>query len=172
MKWQKCKKFVIDNNIKDINRDELINLYYKYFILLNGYDKMDAFLKVTNDKIDNYLDKDIYKDAVNYKEAVKYVNKLNNKNKYLFIYKRKSIVGIARLNENKKDIRILELIADSKLYKKILKYLEKYSKNNNYTKIYLEIPINDIRLLINSVKLGYIEDDVTSKNKYIVNKDI
>ena len=172
MKWFKNEKYIISNTIKEVNREELINLYYKYFILLNGYDKMDAFLKVTNDKISHYLDKDIYKDATNYKKAVKLVNSLNNKNNYLFIYNNNMLVGLARLEENKNNLRILELITDTKIYKKVLQYLEKYSKNNNYKKIYLEIPINDIKLLIDSVKLGYIEEDITSKNKYIVNKDI
>lgn len=173
MLWFSYKKIELLDKL-DINKyhEELIKLYHKYFILLNGYDKMDSFLKVTNDDINKYLDKDIYEYATNYKEAVDFVNKLNNKNQYLGIYKNQELTGIVRFNKNAKSLKIYELISNSEVYNDIIKYLEQYALNNNIKKIYLEIPINDIKLLVLSSKLGYVEDDINNSKKYIVNKEL
>ena len=172
MVWFSKEKLEITDKL-DINkyREDLINLYHKYFIYLNGYDKMDAFLKVTETEIDKYLDKNIYEYAENYKSAVKFVNSLNNKDKYLCIYKNDSLVGIVRFKETKTYIRIYELISNSKMYDKVLKYFE---TNYQVKKIYLEIPINDIKLLVLSSKMGYLEDnkDMDDNKKYIVNKEL
>lgn len=174
MKLISSIKFVKSNLDINSNREELIGLYYKYFILLNGYDRMDAFLKVTNTTIDNFIDKDIYKFATNYKKAVDFVNNLSNKYDYLFVRQSNKLVGLLRFKETKSYIRIYEFTCDDKLYNKVLKYLDKYCKEKNYKKIYLEIPINDIKLLIRSNKMGYIEDnnDLHDEKKYVVNKEI
>ena len=175
MKLISSIKFVKKNKI-NINeyREDFINFYYKHFILLNGYDKIDAFLKVTNTSINDYLDKDIYKDATNYKKAIDFVNRLSNKNTYFLLLKKNKLIGIIRFKENKRKFKVLELISDKSLYIKILKYIEKYCKSNNIKKISIEIPVNNIPLLIRTYKYEYIEEDINllKSKKYIVNKDL
>lgn len=162
--------YIITNELDNKYKKDLINLYHKYYILLNGLDKMDIFLKLTKSNIDDYINKDIYEYAINYKSALDKVNKLND-NDYLLEIRNNKLISIAKINKNKKELHIDEIISNSN-YQSILNYILKYSKNNNVKRIIINIPKNNIKLLIKLSKNGYNETNIIEDNYYNMSKDI
>lgn len=179
--------FII-NKKKELTEKEinlLIEAYRLYLSKLYGKDELDSFLEVinkTSDKVKNNID--ILEDkSKNLKKAKNIIQTtISNDIDMILIYKFKRLIGMARVEKNDADIRILDVVfykldnnRERKIWVETIKYIENYY--NNFRKIYLEIPYYEGPLLYRAKDLGYEEnpeDIIISKDTkyYILNKSL
>jgi len=168
---------------KEINL--LIEAYRVYLSKLNGKDELDSFLEVinkTSDKVIKNIDVLEDKDK-NFKKAKNIVEAtISSDIDMVLIYRFKRLIGMARIEKNDTDIRVLDVVfykldknKERKIWANTIKYIENYY--NNYRKIYLEIPYYEGPLLYRAKDLGYEEnpeDIIISKDtkNYILNKEL
>lgn len=166
-------EFDVVEYLRDSEKKELLSIYYDYYKKVNNLDIFDSFLKVTNGKIQEYIDdKELINKTINAKLTLKALNDLQNS--YLLIKNDGIIIGTGRVNmlDNVGYVFEVAFKSDCKekndIWKQAISFLEEYFYEKKCSKIFLYIPFNQGSLLYRADELGFKEnpDDIKNDDEF------
>ncbi len=160
-----------------------LNLYHPLFTKIYGYDFYDAYLEVIKSK--NYLEPQdnvlgMAPNSLKLKEVLDDIE--NNPHiEVLKVFKNYKLIGLGRIEIQKRKIRLKELVLKIKdkekiklIWEKALEFIISYYQDD-YEKLLVEIPLKEPFLLLLLDKLGFKENpqDINIGDKtYILSKEI